>query len=172
MFVRKEDLPFDLAEVIKRAVAEWSRIAETGLADPPVESYGDFIAEEMNARALRQIGPEDGALFEASASESQFRDAIISGLDRWLIATERKPRTPQERYAYYAFNEGDGGASRMGAPTPKPLPISRRAPTAKRSTWERWTDAIANNPLYTALAILCAMLLPILLLLSWQTTSK
>jgi hypothetical protein len=97
MFVPASRMPFDLGELIEQAIDQWTEIKVPGLLQPPAESYGDFIGAEVYARGLRQaIDQTDEALFDADASESQFRETVIAALDRWLIATEIRPRTQEE----------------------------------------------------------------------------
>jgi hypothetical protein len=97
MLVPRERLSFDLTDLIEHTIDEWSQIKASGLVQPPAESCGDFIAAEMSARDLRLADSQnEEALFDGSASDGQFREAIIAALDRWLIATESKPKTPED----------------------------------------------------------------------------
>lgn len=95
-FVPRDLLGFDLASLIEDAIERWSSIQGTEVIQAPAESFGDFIAEQMDARDLRLADDHsDDALFNADASEAQFRQAVAAGLDDWLLATIR-PRTPEE----------------------------------------------------------------------------
>ena len=53
---------------------------------PVAESCGDFIAEEMNARGLRNPDLGDAALFRGDTPEADFQRAVIAALDRWLLS--------------------------------------------------------------------------------------
>jgi hypothetical protein len=67
----------------------------------PTESYGDFIAAELNASGLRSVGDgHDDALFNATASETEFRNGVVAGLDRWLVTTECRSLTPGDWDTY------------------------------------------------------------------------
>lgn len=89
MFVPAQELGFNLEALIEETVAAWSEIKQSGLQQPESESYGDFIADELNAQNLRSA-ESDQATFNATASECQFREAIIAALDRWLLETDRE----------------------------------------------------------------------------------
>jgi hypothetical protein len=97
MFVRASELPFDLKALIEQTIENWSAIQAAGVVLEPTESYGDFIAAELNASGLRSVSDShDDALFNATASEAEFRSGVIAGLDRWLVTTEYRPRTHAE----------------------------------------------------------------------------
>jgi len=99
-FVTREQLGFDLSELIEVTIEQWSTISGAEIV-PPSEDCGDFIASEMDARKLRQDdGSSDGALFNADVPPEQFRDAVIAALDRWLIETEISPLTAEEGEGY------------------------------------------------------------------------
>jgi hypothetical protein len=64
------------------------------IVQPETETHRDFIAAEMTARDLRRSNLDNvEAVFDPSASETLFREAVIAGLDRWLMETETHPRT-------------------------------------------------------------------------------
>ena len=97
MFVRASELPFDLKALIEQTIENWSAIKATGAVREPTDSFGDFIAAELNASGLRSVSDShDDALFNAAASETEFRNGVIAGLDRWLVTTECRPPTPVE----------------------------------------------------------------------------
>jgi hypothetical protein len=146
MFVGAMELSFDLAGLMMRTTAEWSE-SEGSI---PAGSSMDFVVEELTIRGLRQFD-DTGVAFDASASEGQFREAIIAGLNRWRTVSSA-PKTPQEREAYYAFNEGSGGGRSAAISKPAPPPAPR--PVIKPT----WSDIIADHPWYTGLAILIALL--------------
>jgi len=88
-FVTRDQLGFDLAALIEDAIDDWSKISGTAIDDPPSEACGDFIASEMDARGLHRDDPaSDEAFFDADPPPAQFRDAVLAGLNRWLIETE------------------------------------------------------------------------------------
>lgn len=101
MFVPRDQLTFDLADLIEHAVEEWSEIKGTGLVQPDTETFGDYIAAELVARNLRQVDPRsDDALFDAGASRERFREAVFAALDQWLIESDIRPNTPEEAEDY------------------------------------------------------------------------
>lgn len=101
MFVPRDQLGFDLADLLEKTVGEWSGIKGTELVQPNTETYGGYIAAELTTRNLRQADPDsDDALFDANAPEGQFREAVIWALDRWLIESEVRPRTHEEAEDY------------------------------------------------------------------------
>jgi hypothetical protein len=101
MFVRASELPFDLKAVIEQTIENWSAIKSAGVGLEPTESYGDFIAAELNASGLRSVsGGHDDALFNATASEAEFRNGVVAGLDRWLVVTGCRSLTPGDWDTY------------------------------------------------------------------------
>jgi hypothetical protein len=99
MFVSPECLSFNLAALIEAAVSGWSASQPMGLARPVVESYGDFISDEMDARGLRRQDADD-ATFNDEADGKAFREAVLAALDKWLvradISMKRSPEGMEE----------------------------------------------------------------------------
>jgi hypothetical protein len=84
MFVPPESLPFNMAELVERSIADWYSTQPPGTRSPEVESVGDFIVAELNRRKLRYF---DGliALFEDDADPEAYRESVLFALNLWLI---------------------------------------------------------------------------------------
>jgi hypothetical protein len=84
MFVPSESLPFNMAELVERSIADWCSTQPPETPRPEVESVGDFIVAELNRRKLRYF---DGriARFEEDADPEAYRDGIVFALNLWLI---------------------------------------------------------------------------------------
>jgi len=81
MFVPPEGLPFDMAELIARTIAEWYDAKPSGTPNP--EGAGDFIVAELNRNKLREF---DGlvARFDADTGQDRYGDHILIALELWL----------------------------------------------------------------------------------------
>jgi hypothetical protein len=98
MFVPPDRLAFDLANVAAQAIADWEAIQPLGFRRPVVDSCGDFIVAEMEARGLRQL-VDTNAWFDSAAAPADFRDCIFAALDRWLIeVSQRRSSEEMEEY--------------------------------------------------------------------------
>jgi hypothetical protein len=100
MFVSPKCLPFDPASLIETAVSDWSIIQPMGFTRPVVDSCGDFIADELDARGLRRQDADD-ATFDDEADSGAFHDADFLALDKWLVKVEiSMKRSPEEMEDY------------------------------------------------------------------------
>ena len=90
MFIQPEELGFDLANLIERVTSEWANTRADKAIKLDPESLEDFITFEMDLRHLRQEEPDGNVTFSASASEPEFQEAAIAGLDRWLRDEKRR----------------------------------------------------------------------------------
>ncbi len=96
MYVTADLLCFNLAALIEKTIYD---LVETQVLELPVpDSYGDFVAAEMNARSLRQ-GEGVEALFNAEATDDQFRQSVIAAFHHWQLETNTR-RTPSEMEDY------------------------------------------------------------------------
>ena len=90
MFVRREELAFSLAQLLRECVTDW----ELGQRLP--EGYEDFIVTEMDSRGLRVFSADnDEALFDNQRNIADYRLCIVESMNRWFAETSR-PRTPED----------------------------------------------------------------------------
>lgn len=98
MFVAPESLPFNMAELVERSIADWYGSKPPATPSPEVERVGDFIVAELNRRKLRYF---DGWLvrFEVDAGPQAYRECIVFALDLWLMEASQES-TIEERDVY------------------------------------------------------------------------
>jgi len=100
IFIPPGRLSFDLAALIEIAISDWSTIQPMGFTRPVVESCGDFISDELDARGLRRQDT-DAATFNDEAESGVFREAVFAALDKWLVKVEiSTKRSPEEMEEY------------------------------------------------------------------------
>ena len=90
MFVRRQELPFSLTQLLSECVTEWAG------RQPLPEGYEDFIVAEMDRRGLRLFSSDsDEALFDDQRNIADYRLCIVEALNRWQAETS-KPRTRED----------------------------------------------------------------------------
>ena len=90
MFVRRDQLPFSLTQLLRECVTDWA------LGQTLPQGYEDFIVAEMDSRGLRLFLPESNeALFNGERNIADYRLCIVEALNRWQTETS-KPRTPED----------------------------------------------------------------------------
>jgi len=100
MFVSPECLPFNLTALIETAVSDWSASPPMGFTRPVLDSCGDFISDEMDARGLRRQDADDPTFNDEAESEA-FREAVFAALDKWLVMVEiSMKRSPEDMEEY------------------------------------------------------------------------
>lgn len=90
MFVRPDELTFNLAQLLRECVTDWA------LGQTLPEGYEDFVVAEMDSRGLRLFSQDSNeALFNGERNIADYRLCIVEALNRWQAETS-KPRTRED----------------------------------------------------------------------------